>query len=42
MKLLHLANTFELTYFIQDNWPELAHQAHNEVLHKTAIWAHIP
>ena len=41
MKLLYVANTFELANFIQDNWLELAHQAHNEVLRETAIWAHI-
>jgi len=42
MKLLCLANTFELANFIQDDWLELAYQAYNEVLHKTAVWAHIP
>ena len=42
MKLLHLANTFKLANFIQDNQLELAHQAHSEVLRETAVWARIP
>ena len=41
IKLLPLADSFELTNFIKDIWFELAHQAHNEVLYETAIWAHI-
>ena len=39
MKLLPLADSFELANFIKDIWFELAHQAHNEVLHETAVWA---
>ena len=41
IKLLLLADSFELANLIKDIWLEWAHQAHNEMLHETTVWAHI-
>ena len=41
MKLLPLADSFELANLMKVIWFELARHGYNGVLYETAVWAHI-